>query len=91
MIFFTKRFKCGACLSLELAHLFIVGCISKLATDFCFKECEGTLLTPLGKLESRLGILRDCDGIVPTDCFVAITAAAFAILRVITPLAVVDP
>ena len=53
-----------------------------------------TLLTPLGRLESRLGILQDWDGTVPTDCFMEITAAAFAMLLVMTPvdvtLAVVD-
>ena len=67
----------------------------KSAIDFCFKACEETLLTPLDRLESRLGIPRDYDGTVTTDCFMAITAATFAILLVITPLdvtlAVVDP
>jgi len=53
------------------------------------------LSTPLGRLESKLGIIRDWDGIVPTNYFMAITATAFEVLLVMTSLdvtiAVVDP
>jgi len=53
------------------------------------------LLTLLGRLDSRLGILQDCNGTVPTDCFMTITVAAVAILLVMAQvdvtLAVIDP
>ena len=82
MIFYTERLENRVGLTLEP----IVSCILKPATDLCFKECKAILLTLLGRLELRLWILRDCDGTVLTDWFMAIAVVVFVMRLVMTLL-----
>jgi len=58
----------------------------KPATDFCFKASEVIWLTPSNTLELRFFILSDHDIPFTIDCYLAIVAAAFSILLVITLL-----